>query len=58
MINLVMLLLNKVVEAKGALVNKVLGAFLIYLKISLEPLEKEVKEKVEAMTFAMMSRLI
>ena len=53
-----MLLLNKVVEDKVVLVNKVLGVFLISLKIFLGPLEKAVKERVEAMIFAMMSRLI
>ena len=53
-----MLLLNKEAEAKGVSVNKVLGVFLISLKIFLVPLEKAVKEKVEEMIFAMMSRLI
>jgi hypothetical protein len=57
-ISLVMLLLNKEAEAKGVSVNKVLGVFLISLKIFLVPLEKAVKEKVEEMIFAMMSRLI
>ena len=50
--------LAQVEVAKVVLVNKALEVSLISLKISLVPLEKVVKERVEVMISVMMSLLI